>query len=205
MPSRAACAVLILVVVGLAGCRSSHLASANAPSTPGLSSAIQAEIPTSIVATDAAPLHRHAEGVETHGAEEHEHWKRNEISLFLGYTSVREREGPTVGLTYVRWFCHDVGAAVFVEGVFGDETTPIAGAGIMVKPNERAGILLAFGASFKVEEGKSRREAKGLMRIGGSYLVAEIGRIRILPAAYVDFIQDEKPVVVFGVELAREF
>ena len=226
MQNRSAATALaaLLLVLSLGACRSGPIvpyAWMPTEEDPRLLIRVPEGTPGSTPVPEEERLHRNAWATKVGEVEtpdprwsccpdEKEEWKQNEVALFLGYTGVRAKDGVTVGLTYMRFVRHNFGFAVFGEGVFGkEETVPVVGAGIVFKPNNKAGILFAGGAEFGLEEdhhsGEESRQAKALIRFGATYLVAEVGGIRILPAVYVDLIQDRDPVFLFGIEFGREF
>lgn len=130
---------------------------------------------------------------------ESEAYARNEVSLFLGFTGVRAGDGATVGLTYLRRLRRNFGVHVFGEYVLGDLQVPVVGAGVFFKPNEDATIFFALGREFKEEEDSN------LFRFGASYIVREVKNLRLAPAIYMDILENEEPVFIIGLEIAREF
>ena len=218
--------ILSLVFAGcigvlLGGCRTSRItpyAWKPTEEDPRLFIRVPEGTPGSIELPEEERLHRSAWATEVGEVEspdprwaccpeEAEEWKRNEISLFLGYTGVRAGDGITVGLTYFHFFRHNFGVAVFGEGVFGEEIIPVVGAGIVFRPIDEASVMFAVGAEFEDEHGHTseKKETKGLFRFGAGYKVGEVAGIRLVPAVYLDLVQDKDPVLLFGFEFGKEW
>ena len=125
---------------------------------------------------------------------------RNELGPYLGFASASGDHGLSVGLDYERRLTRLFGVGVVLEYTDGDFRDGLAAISFDWHVWKELKIFAAPGIEVEREDGSSG----ALLRLGVDYGFPIAPRLEIVPAAAIDF-SDENTTVVLGAVLAWKF
>lgn len=191
---------ILVVALGLvlAGCATRLPTAGPSPARTAVDDAVATAAPPRDLA--ARFVRCETEGMVREPEAEEERFRRQRITLFLGYTAERSAEGgQTVAVDYLYRFDRHWGVGAFVDLAAGGLKSRVLGAGLDIHPIEP--VFLFVGAGIEWVDG----ESQGLLRVGGGY-EWEVGeRTTLGPAVYVDVLEEGKAVYVAGLMLGYAF
>jgi hypothetical protein len=118
--------------------------------------------------------------------------------LFVGGAFRRGGGSAAIGVDYEYILSERWGVGGFADFNIGSNTAVVVGAaGYWHALKE---LVLLFGPGVEFEHG----ESEPLVRVGGFYEFS-VGKNWISPAVYLDFIKDNEPDVVIGLNFGGKF
>jgi len=155
-------------------------------------------LPLAVLAACAAPardMHALAGGPEDEEPAVPRVSDRHALRGMVGYTTSRGDGSFTLAGQYEYRVRRNWGAGGFLDLAFGDEFTPVLGAGLFWHPIENVNLLAAPGFDFEDED--------IVIRVGGS-IDFEWKKYEIGPAAAVDLAGDGTPLLL-AFHISRDF
>jgi len=150
---------------------------------------------------------------ENHQAstEEDGHFLYNQIALFVGASTLFERDQTsfTLGVDYVRYFSPEsnFAAGVFAEAIFAHHTEWLFGALFYYGLSEHLWVRTGPGIEILQEEtghsGETESNTEFLYRIGAGYSI-HFGQYFIDPSLDLDFLRSST-TLVWGVNFGLSF
>ena len=143
--------------------------------------------------------------------EEENHFHYNHIAVFIGASSLFERDATyfTLGADYIRYFSHesDFAAGVFSEAIFAHHTEWLFGAVLFYGLTEHLWIRTGPGIEILQEEdehtGETESKTEFLIRIGTVYSI-HFGKFFIDPSIDIDFLRSST-TLVWGINFVSAF
>ncbi|GMR25098.1 MAG: hypothetical protein BMS9Abin39_0376 [Ignavibacteria bacterium] len=143
--------------------------------------------------------------------EEENHFHYNHIAMFIGASSLFEREEThfTLGADYKRYFSPESNFAVgiYTEAIFAQHTEWVFGAVLFYELTEQLWIRTGPGIEILQEEnehtGETESKIKFLIRIGSGYDF-HIGTFTVTPSVDIDFLRSTT-TLVWGINFGMGF
>jgi|GEM_PF-846302 len=156
------------------------------------------------------------ENQETHPATaaEHHEFHRNHIGVFLGGSTLKEKNGFTLGGDYERRFHKHIGAGLQAEHAFGSVKDTVVVFPVFFHPG-LTGLRIATGPGFSREDEEEHGEPEGvstitktvtefLWRVQILYDFEATKRVTITPNLAIDFVNGRQ-FFVYGVTVGTGF
>jgi hypothetical protein len=143
--------------------------------------------------------------------EEGEHFYYNHFALFVGASSLFERDDThfTLGLDYLRYFSPEsnFGAGVFAEAIFAHHTEWLFGALLYYGLTEHLWVRTGPGIEILQEDLEcgcgTETKTEFLIRIGAGYSI-HFGKFFVDPSIDFDFLRSST-TLVWGVNFGTAF
>jgi hypothetical protein len=143
--------------------------------------------------------------------EEDNHFYYNHFALFVGASSLFERDDThlTLGLDYVRYFSpeSDFAVGVYTEAIFAHHTEWLFGAVLFYGITKHLWIRAGPGVEILQEEnehnGETESKTEFLIRIGAGYSI-HFGKFFVDPSIDLDFLRSST-TLVWGVNVGMGF
>ena len=143
--------------------------------------------------------------------EEGNHFNYNHVALFIGASSLFERDATyfTLGADYIRYFSpeSDFAAGIYTEAIFADHTEWLFGAVLFYGITEHLWIRTGPGIEILQEEdehtGETDSKTEFLIRIGVGYSI-HFGKFFIDPSIDIDFLRSST-TLVWGINFGTAF